>query len=213
MENADLYGHIVAGHLDSGLGYIVPAYQIFEDIHNRIEKTLALVQKPLARLPLVPNPSGVTSTLEGSKEIRKDWKFYKKEENAAGTDIAPVIQSDTTWCDEEKVENRTATERQMSTNMSQRDQYSAQKAEIYNKPKFYVPPSVQDEYQDNRRAARIPSPPMSETSNPNPPSTEPQTGLSNVSDELIAHLTERITKKGELGPIVCKHCKAPNLPS
>ena len=51
----------------------------------------------------------------------------------------------------------------------------------------------------------MPSPPMSETSNP--PSTEQQAGLS---DEVIAHLTERIKKEGEYGPMVCKLRKATN---
>ena len=67
-------------------------------------------------------------------------------------------------------------------------------------------PSVQDKYNDDQqRPARMPSPPMSETSNP--PSTEQQAGLS---DEVIAHLTERIKKEGEYGPMVCKLRKATN---
>jgi len=89
------------------------------------------------------------------------------------------------------------------------DQYSSQTAELHERPKSYVSPSIQDEYQDEQRPARMPSPPMSEASNP--PWTEQQTGLSNVSDELIAHLTQRITEKGEFGPVIYKPRKVTNL--
>jgi hypothetical protein len=78
-------------------------------------------------------------------------------------------------------------------------QYSSRNGEFSDGRKSYVPPSVQDEYNDEERPTRMPSPPMSETSNP--PSTEQQTVLS---DEVIAQLTERIKKEGEFGPIVCK---------
>jgi hypothetical protein len=76
---------------------------------------------------------------------------------------------------------------------------SPQSAELHDGPKSYVPPFVQDEYNDEERPTRMPSPPMSEPSNP--PSTEQHTVLS---DEVIAELTERIKKEGEFGLIVCK---------
>lgn len=78
-------------------------------------------------------------------------------------------------------------------------QDSSLNGEFNHGRKSYVPPSVQDEYNDEQRPARMPSPPMSETSNP--PSLEQQTVLS---DEVIAQLTERIKEEGEFGPIVCK---------
>jgi hypothetical protein len=85
-------------------------------------------------------------------------------------------------------------------------QYSSRNGELHDGRTSYVPPSVQDEYNDDQqRPARMPSPPMSETSNP--PSTEQQSGLS---DEVIAHLTERIKKEGECGPMVYKLRKATN---
>lgn len=83
--------------------------------------------------------------------------------------------------------------------------YSSPDGEFHDGPKSYVSPSVQDEYNDEERPTRMPSPPMSETSNP--PSMEQQTVLS---DEVIAHLTERITKEGEFGPMVCKLRRATN---
>jgi len=79
------------------------------------------------------------------------------------------------------------------------DQYSSRNGEFDERRKSYVSPFVQDERKDGERPTRIPSPPMSETSNP--PSTEQQTVLS---DEVIAQLTERIKKEGEFGPIECK---------
>jgi len=79
-------------------------------------------------------------------------------------------------------------------------QYPSRNGDLHDNRKSYVPPSVQDEYNDDQqRPARMPSPPMSETSNP--PSMEQQAVLS---DEVIAHLTERIKKEGEFGPIMCK---------
>jgi hypothetical protein len=44
----DLYGHLIAGHLESGLGYIVPAHQIFGDMQKQGKK-LNFVQDPAAR--------------------------------------------------------------------------------------------------------------------------------------------------------------------
>jgi PAS domain-containing protein len=46
----------VAGHLDSEVGYIVPAYQILDDMEKRIGKKLSLVQNPLG-LPRRPRRS------------------------------------------------------------------------------------------------------------------------------------------------------------
>lgn len=89
------------------------------------------------------------------------------------------------------------------------DRSSGQTTELQDGPKNYVSPSVQDEYKDEQRPARMPSPPMSEASNP--PSTEQQTGIPILSNEFIAHLTQRITKECEFGPIVCKACKATNV--
>jgi hypothetical protein len=79
-------------------------------------------------------------------------------------------------------------------------QYSSRNGELHDGRKSYVSPSDQDGYNDDQqRPARIPSPPMSETSNP--PSVEQQAVLS---DEVIAHLTERIKKEGEFGPMICQ---------
>jgi hypothetical protein len=85
----------VAGHLESGLGYIVPAYQMFEDMLNRLGKTLALVQKPLA----------LTYTLQGFQETRQDWKLQGKKEGTATTDVVPVVQPETMRWDERRVQN------------------------------------------------------------------------------------------------------------
>lgn len=87
-------------------------------------------------------------------------------------------------------------------------QYSSRNGELHDGGKSNVPPSVQDEYNDDQqRPARMPSPPMSETSNP--PSTEQQAVLS---DEVLADITERIKREGEFGPMVCKLCKVTNPP-
>jgi len=87
--------------------------------------------------------------------------------------------------------------------------YSSRNGELHDGRKSYLPPSVQDEYNDDQqRPARMPSPPMSETSNP--PSTEQQTVLS---DEVLAKfITEQIKKEGEFGSMVCRLCKAINPP-
>jgi hypothetical protein len=77
--------------------------------------------------------------------------------------------------------------------------YPARSDEFNDGRKSYVPPSVQDEYNEEQRPTRIPSPPMSETSNA--PSTEQQTVLS---DEVIAHLTERIKKEGKFRPMTVR---------
>lgn len=77
-------------------------------------------------------------------------------------------------------------------------QYSSRNGEFSDVRRSYVPPSVQDEYHDEERPTRMPSPPMSETSNP--PSTEQPAVLS---DEFIAQLTERFKKEGECGPMAC----------
>jgi hypothetical protein len=77
-------------------------------------------------------------------------------------------------------------------------QYSSKNGEFRDGRQSYVPPSVQDEHNDDQqRPARMPSPPMSETSNP--PSTEQQALLS---DEVLAHINEQVKKEGEFGPIV-----------
>jgi len=44
IESGDLYGHIIAGHLDSGLGYIVPACQVLDDMEKYIGKKPTLAQ-------------------------------------------------------------------------------------------------------------------------------------------------------------------------
>jgi len=34
-QNGDIFGHIVAGDVASGLAYIIPAYKVFDDIELR----------------------------------------------------------------------------------------------------------------------------------------------------------------------------------
>jgi hypothetical protein len=58
-ESGDLYGQIVAGHRNSGLGYIVPAQQILDDIEKNTGKKLALLQEPSAALSPIPPSVGV----------------------------------------------------------------------------------------------------------------------------------------------------------
>ena len=77
------------------------------------------------------------------------------------------------------------------------EEQSAQATDTRCSAKSYDTPSVQDEYGGDRRPARTPSPPVSEASNP--PSVEQPTSIANISPELIAHLTEKITKKGKFG--------------
>lgn len=45
-ENGQLYGHIVAGHPGTGVGYIVPASQIFESVFQLLGKHLTLPVSP-----------------------------------------------------------------------------------------------------------------------------------------------------------------------
>jgi hypothetical protein len=87
-------------------------------------------------------------------------------------------------------------------------QYSSRNGELHDGRKSYVSPSVQDEHNDDQqRPAGIPSPPMSDTSNP--PSMEQQAILS---DAVRAHINEQIKKEGEFRPIMCKLRKATNPP-
>jgi hypothetical protein len=61
-----------------------------------------------------------------------------------------------------------------------------------------------DECGEEQRPTRMPSPPMSETSNHT--SAEQPTSITNFPPELIAHLTETITKEGKLDPRVLYLC-------
>jgi NACHT domain len=46
----ELYGHIVAGSTDTGVAYIIPAYQVFEDINQRLGGKAELPAKDGSRL-------------------------------------------------------------------------------------------------------------------------------------------------------------------
>jgi Protein of unknown function (DUF2838) len=86
-ESSDLYGQIVAGHLNSGLGYIVPAYQILDDVKKKFGK-LALLQEPSAILSPMQRPlqvshsSGEASPMvreplnSGSSYYQEDWEEF-----------------------------------------------------------------------------------------------------------------------------------------
>lgn len=69
-------------------------------------------------------------------------------------------------------------------------QYQSQTAELRGDLKTYVPPSVQDEFQDDRRPTLIPSPPMSEISNP--PLTEQQTDYPKFSPGFMKQLAQQV---------------------
>lgn len=77
---------------------------------------------------------------------------------------------------------------------STEQQHSTKMPESHSGGGSYMPPSVQDEYREDDRPARMPSPPMSEASVP--PTMEQPMDISNISPELIAHLTKHITAKG-----------------
>lgn len=180
----------MAGHLDSGLGYIVPAYQIFEDMQNQIGKLLALVQRPFPQLSIARNNLEMTSNLEGLEEFRNDWKLDKKEVDTA-TNIGPANKS-----------NRT--DQQMHSKIFQKAQYSARSLEIHTGQKSHEPPSVPDEYKDDGR-------PVGKSFFP--PPMEQQSRILNISDELTAHLTHRIKEESGFEPRPSKPCKFSNLES
>ena len=62
----------------------------------------------------------------------------------------------------------------------------------------------QDERGEERRPSRMPSPPMSETSHHASP--DRLTNITNISPELIAHLTQTITKEGRFDSRVLYLC-------
>jgi hypothetical protein len=70
-----LYGQIVAGHLNSGLGYIVPAYQILGDMEKRVGE-LAFLQMPTAALDLdvLQKPSASLPLTQQSLEVSHSFE-------------------------------------------------------------------------------------------------------------------------------------------
>jgi len=98
-ESGDLYGQIVAGHLNSGLGYIVPAYQILDDMEKNIGKKLALLQEPSIVLsPMQQSlekshssreaPPMVRQSVDsGSSSYQEDWEAFPTFDLATAFDL------------------------------------------------------------------------------------------------------------------------------
>jgi hypothetical protein len=73
QANGHLYGHIVAGCVGTGLAYIVPAMQVFEDIVARLGGDVALIP------PIQPTPSGRFSKDRTRLEPIRTVEFASKQ--------------------------------------------------------------------------------------------------------------------------------------
>jgi hypothetical protein len=206
MNTAELYGHIVAGHLDSGIGYVVPAYDIFQDIWKRTGRNLTLVQTPLEELP--PRSDQIVS------KARQDHLKSSIEANLGESELMYECR----W---NECLNAYTSLNRLNAHVARRshgprrslDEYSEiirQKGIGKEEERFQRPVQGGDFIIDASQLLQSDALERYEENLEDPPLMEQKSRISNISPSLQL-LTRRIRKEGEFKSTVRNSCKVTNL--